>query len=581
MAIIIVLAVTFILMLTAPLIFSAIYYKSRESTVLHINQDRKRDPRYFGKFFGQLVQSRLPEIKDDVIRLSKEEIFLDADHAKKEEYKENLTYLVIAREKDFAAPETTKYFEKEIYCEKNAKILHGGTKIRAGYCKHNMILGNRIQVVRWVDAEETLAIYDHCDLGISASAGEMLSIGYGCNFQRMYAPEIRIGQYPEDDIDPVEGKDPRIFRLPVQVNKERNMRYISKEMINEDGIVDFSVLSWRNLTIIENIIIQGDVRSQKGVRLCDGAVVCGNIFAEGDVLLGVNAAVLGNIFSQGNIVLEERATVGQRGRICSVIARDHITFHGKNFVFGYVSSERGGKVLSCPEAEEKPKTKFQFLPKAWHLQHLRFRDLYDYEHVDQQGFRREKALEDVIVPKGATAVARSMFFACRKLKWAELPAEIKEIRDYAFADCEDFEEVRGFEHMELEHVGTSAFENCKRLKEIRFPKSVRTLEGAAFAGCEDLQRVEFAPEAELEWIGDHCFRDCKALEEITIPDSTVYLGVSAFRGCTALKRLSLPEHLSEAAELGRLQERGVELEYRAAVEEEEDGAEEAETQAVD
>lgn len=577
MAIIFVLAITFVLMLISPIVFSTIYYKKRKSTVLHINQERIRDARYFGKNFAKMVQGRLSEAKNNVILLSKEETFLDTDLAKANDYKEEMEQMVIARKKEFTAPATVKSFWKEIYCENNARILEEGTRIRAAYCRQNMILGNGILVVRWVDAEKTLAIYDHCDLGISASAGELLSIGRDCNFQRIFAPEIQIGQYPDDHLDPAEGKDPRIFRLTIQVNKERNMRYISKEMINEDGIVDFSVLSWRNLTVTEKIIIQGDVRSQRGVRLCDNAVVCGNIFAEGDVLLGKNTAVLGNVFSQGNIVLEERATVGQRGRICSVIARNHITFHGRNFVFGYVSAERGGRVLPYPEGVEIPKKKFQFLPKAVHLQHLRFKDLYDFEHVDQQGFRKEKMLEDVVVPSGATVIPKSMFFSCKKLTWIEMPAEIREIRDYAFADCEAFEEIRGFEHMALERVGTSAFENCKRLKELQFPKCIKSLEGAAFAGCEDLRKVEFAPEAVLERIGDHCFRDCAALEEMIIPDSVTYLGVSSFRGCSALKRLSLPEHLSETAELERLTKQGVELIFRVLVEEEENETKDAES----
>lgn len=567
MGIIIVLAVIFVLMMAGPIAFAAVYYKRHQSTVLHINQDRVRDPRYFGKFFANMVQSRLPEIEEDVIHLSRDEIFFDADSAKEDDYREEFPWMVIAREQDFLPPEAAKYFRKEIYSGKNASILHEGTKLRAAYSKQNMILGNGIQVVRWADAEETLAIYDNCDLGISVSAGELLSIGYGCAFQRMYAPEIRIGQYPDSSLHPAAGKDPRIYRLPIQVSKEKNMRYISKEMINEEGIVDNSVLSWRNLTIIEKIIVQGDVRSQKSVRLCDDAVVCGNIFAEGDILLGKNTAVLGNIFCQGSIVLEERATVGQQGRICSVIAREHITFHGENFVFGYVSSERGGRVLPCPMQQERPAPQYQYLSKPDLVQHLRFKNLPDYENIDQQGFRKNKGLEDVIVPRGAVRIPRSMFFSCRKLKWAQLPPEIEKIDDFAFADCGELKEICGFEDTSLEYVGTSAFENCKRLTGMRFPKTVRTLEGAAFAGCEGLQWVEFLPGAVLEKIGDHCFRDCTALQEMVIPDSVMYLGMSAFRGCSALKRLSLPERFRESKELQGLKEQGAELIFRAAPEE--------------
>lgn len=118
MGTIIVLAVAFVAMLTGPVVFAAIYYKRRQSTVLHINQDRVRDPRYFGKFFADMVQSRIPEIQGDVIRLSRDEAFLNYDTAKKEDYIEEIQRMVIARKKDFISPKTVKSYLKEIYCAK-------------------------------------------------------------------------------------------------------------------------------------------------------------------------------------------------------------------------------------------------------------------------------------------------------------------------------------------------------------------------------------------------------------------------------------------------------------------------------
>ena len=55
--------------------------------------------------------------------------------------------------------------------------------------------------------------------------------------------------------------------------------------------------------------------------------------------------MLGNIFTQGNIIFEEGASAGQPDKIISVVARGTITFYGGNYVYGYVVSEGGGKIL--------------------------------------------------------------------------------------------------------------------------------------------------------------------------------------------------------------------------------------------
>lgn len=572
MQIIVGLMIGFLLMLTGPVIGAAIYYKKREGTVLHINQERVRDPRYFGKAFASMVEKGIANSEGNKIRLSREEAFFDGD--KHKDYKECMEELVICQEKEFCPPASVKEFRKEIYSGENAKLTKGELKLRAVCSKKKMILGNNVTVLRWADAEETLTVYDNCDLGISASAGRKMSIGRNCQFRRLYAPVILIGQYPDSTVDPTEGKDPRIFRLPVETSKEKNMRYISKEMINEEGVVDFSVLSWRNVTVTEKIIVQGDVRSHKGVRLCDDAVVCGNLFAEGDVLLGKNAAVLGSIFSQGSIYFEERATAGQQGRISSVIARDTITFEKNNFVFGYVSCEKTGRI-GAEENHVSP-SEFQFLEAHRQRKHLEFKDLYDYEHVDNQGFRKEPDLEDVVIVKGAKQIQRSMFFNCEALCRVALPPEIQRIGDYAFADCYELKELAGFSNMQLEEIETSSFENCRELSEIVFPSTVKRLGGAAFGGCVKLHAAVFPEDSELEAIGDHCFNGCSSLKELWLPDGVNVIGVSAFCGCTGLKRLSLPEGCRNEPGITELAESSeLEIVYRRAAGETVSAVEEA------
>lgn len=556
MEIIIAFMVLFVLMLAGPVIGAALYYKTRKGTVLHINQERIRDARYFGKSFSQMIEKNMNSITGNKIRLSREETFIDGD--KQAGSNEKMAELIIAREKEFSPPALVKEFRKEIYSGENAMLSGKGVKVRAIYCKKKMILGYKTQVIRWADAEETLAVYDDCDLGISASAGEQMSIGYHCSFRRLYAPQIRLGQYPDSKRRAEDGKDPKIYRLPIQTSKEKNMRYISKEMINEKGVVDFSVVSWRNVTVTEKIIVQGDIRSHKGVRLCDDAVVCGNIFAEEDVLLGKNAAVLGNIFTQGSVYFEERATAGQRGRISSVIARESITFEGNNFVFGYVSCEKEGKVEAAAESGDM--RKLQYLGMPSHLEKLTFKDLYDYEHVDQQGFRGEASLREVVIPSGAASVPDSMFFACKSLERVTFPYSIKRIGNYAFADCYKLKRLKGFSEMMLEEIGTSGFENCRELETVTFTSALRRLGGAAFGGCSSLTDVKFLKHTRLETVGDHCFRGCSRLEELEFPDTVSYIGISAFRGCDSLKKISLPAACSQTPGIAELQETRPEVE---------------------
>lgn len=530
----------FIVLLLYPIVNSVFYLKKYKSGILHINQNRVRDARYFGKSFASLIESQINGVSDNQIKLSQLETFVDGDVQAK--YPAEVPELVICRIKDFYAPVDVQEFQKEIYSAKNIVLNQGRLIARAVYSRRNIILGSGTQIERWVDANGTLAIYENCNLGISASSKVRMSIGEGCNFRRLFAPEIRIGQYPGSNLDSTHGKNPKIYRMPIQNNKERNMKYIRKEMINDDGVVDFSVLSSRNVIINEKIIVQGDIRSHKGVRLCDDAVVCGNVFAEQDVILGRNAVILGNVFSQGNIVLEEGAVIGQQGRICSAIARGSITFSKNTFVFGYVSCEREGKVVAdhAFQPDVKPYENVNFLELNQPISKITFKDLYDYEHVDQQGFRFREELEEVQIPNGAVKVPSSMFFHCSALAKVVLPQSIQVLEDYAFADCRSLHTIPYFNQLELRKIGISVFENCVNMKEIRIPATVEQINAAAFAGCQSLTKIEFQINSQLRWIGDHCFRGCKNLKVIRLPEQTEYVGISAFLECENLERLQIP-----------------------------------------
>mgnify|MGYP002510104501 CR=1 FL=1 len=533
-----------VFMLAVPLGGAIIYYKTRQAEILRINQMKVRDGRYFAKSFAALVEGKLDEIKENKISLSRPEEFIDADVQKV--YPEEVEKVVVARRSDFHIPSQVKVFAKEIYAAKNFRPIKGGAvELRAAFSRGKMILPENTDVVRWVDSDRTLAVYDGCDLGLSASARQRMCIGQGCRFHRLYAPEIYLGQYPDELMDEKKGKDPRIYRMGIQKARWENIRYISNDMINEEGVVDFSVVSGSNLEVLEKLIVNGDIRSHKGVRLYDGSIVCGNIFAEGDVHLGRNACVLGNIFTQGSIYFEEGAVAGQRSRISSVIARKVITFEKNTFVFGYIDCEAGGEILGKKpeegEEKEKPARKYKYLGNPWEEHYLKFSSLDDYNNVDKQGFRFFREMKDVVIPYGAKRIPDSMFYSCSGLERVEIPDTVEEIGNHAFAECEKLKDISFQRLTHLRKIGTSAFENCKALKSVFLPGALEKIGGAAFSGCTNMERVTFGEDFRIEKLPDHCFRGCSNLKEIDLPKAVREFGISSFLECPFIPQIWMPD----------------------------------------
>lgn len=522
-------------MLSAPFIGAITYCLWKKGKVLSIRQEKKKDARYFGKAFSEMVERKISSIEDNTIKLSKRETFVYGNKIKKDQ--NEIDEIVICRDDDFYAPKEVKAFYKEIYSEHNVVFSSENVVIRAAYAKEKMILADSTLVDRWVDAEETIAIYDNCDLGVSATAGKRLSIGMGCKFRRLYAPEIYIGQCPNDIKDPMESKNPYMLESAGEIEVVRNIKTVDRDMANERNEAKITVLTNKNLMILEDIILKGDICSDKGVRLCDGAVVCGNIFAEGDIHIGVNAVVLGNIFTQGSIFVEKNAMIGQPGKICSMIAREKISFEKDITVFGFVSCEGGGKVM---EREEGKKHHYIFLPMETYRTEVYFDNLKEYEKVAEQGFRKEEFLKTVEIRVPAKSVPKSFCFDCKALENVTLPDTIEDIGAYAFADCSRLKTLTKFSCMKVKSIATSAFENCGELDELDFPKELEVLGGAAFAGCKNVNSITFARGSSLKIIGDHCFRGCEKVESISLPDTVEKIGISAFAGCNSLKYINIP-----------------------------------------
>jgi len=524
-------------MLLAPFVGAVAYCKRKKGDILEISQNKVKDPRYFGKAFAKYLEENHKKREAGMIQLSRKEEYLNCD--KEVKYKSVMNKLMICMTNDFVFPSVVKSYTKEIYSAQNVINNQLYVDIRAAYAKNKMVLANGTRVDRWVDAEETMAIYDKCDLGMSASAGRRMSVGKNCTFRRLYAPEILIGQYPDNIKD---NKSKYLQELLYKGSEFRDIirdiTTVNEEIANSQGEICKTILTKHDLIVLEKMIVKGDVRTEKSLRLCDGVVVYGNIFAEKDIHIGKDVIVLGNVFTQGSIYVENGAILGYPGRIISVIARDNITFENDIVVYGYVSCEKKGKIIE--KNIEKERFEFKLLDTQEYITSLILDDITQYNALEQQGYRKEEFLKNVEIKVKAKKVPRSMFFACESLESVSFSPSIEIIEDYAFADCVSLKELVDFSDSSIKKIGISSFENCKSLENIKFSIALESISAAAFCGCENIKNISFSSNDKLKVIGEHCFRGCKNLETIELPDSIEKIGSSAFLECEALRPVIIP-----------------------------------------
>lgn len=321
-------ALLFLSLMALPFVVAMVTNKRIHDVSLMVRYDNVRDPRYFAKSFGAMMEHGLQSYTGGgTIRLSREEKLsvppLRADVC------ETLLYAA-----ENFAPETAITFTKELY-GRGAIVLPPGTHVRAAQSRTRLTLGEGCEVVRWVDGEICLRAEKNCDLGISASSARELYVEVGCNFRRLYAPEIFIGgaSVPESPVSE---------RIEKEI--ERDIR-----RVKQGEIIEKTLVRKADLIIEENAVIYGSVKSTGTLHVRAGTVITGNAVADGEVVLERGVRVGGIVFSQENALLGPGVQVGARGKIKSVIAKNRVVLSEGAHIYGYVNCEHTGVSVSAEE----------------------------------------------------------------------------------------------------------------------------------------------------------------------------------------------------------------------------------------
>ena len=163
---------------------------------------------------------------------------------------------------------------------------------------------------------------------------------------------------------------------------------------------------------------------------------------------------------------------------------------------------------------------------------------------------------------GVATIGERAFQRCSKLTSASIAESVKEIGDYAFADCINlvgivipdsvvnlgagaFAGCSGMTSASLgrglKAIKDETFLRCSGLVGIVIPANIRTIGSNAFYACSQLRTVSNAFGLRSLAVG--AFGGCGLLKTLTLPDSVLSVGAGALSGCPRLTDLLIPRNL--------------------------------------
>lgn len=130
----------------------------------------------------------------------------------------------------------------------------------------------------------------------------------------------------------------------------------------------------------------------------------------------------------------------------------------------------------------------------------------------------------------------------------EIPANVRVIGDYAFANTRNFNGVSTWEEG-TQLIGTYAFYKCTNLtltEKGALPSTVNTIGVYAFAECSNIQ-IDISKTTITE-IADYLFYNCDNLHNLTLPQTVVTVGAYAFSECNNLNEVVLDDNVRSIKE---------------------------------
>ena len=147
-----------------------------------------------------------------------------------------------------------------------------------------------------------------------------------------------------------------------------------------------------------------------------------------------------------------------------------------------------------------------------------------------------------------TSIAEEAFKGNSEITSLTIPASVKSIGVYAFANMPNLKTVAFENASMITEIGYSAFSNCPQLSKFNsttegklvVPENIIRLKGDVFEGSA-FTDIDFG--IKITKIGNNAFAYCRKLQALNIPNNVEEVGFEAFENCTSLKSVNLSESL--------------------------------------
>ena len=140
-----------------------------------------------------------------------------------------------------------------------------------------------------------------------------------------------------------------------------------------------------------------------------------------------------------------------------------------------------------------------------------------------------------IEAEGVTNIGDYCFYCAGKLIFLKTGDALREIGDFAFADCGKLALVN---LSGLDVIGAAAFRNNTSLKDNLTLERVASVGEEAFKGCSGITDVTLG--TVLTSLEREAFADCTSLNSFLVPNSVSVIKEGAFKGCESLRTINIP-----------------------------------------
>ncbi|MBQ4294953.1 MAG: leucine-rich repeat protein [Prevotella sp.] len=137
------------------------------------------------------------------------------------------------------------------------------------------------------------------------------------------------------------------------------------------------------------------------------------------------------------------------------------------------------------------------------------------------------------VPKGVEIIGQRAFECNATLSSIEVGPQVKQVEDYAFAQCEML--ANALFLGEQTTFGEGVFSQCLALESVTLPGKLEQLPANSFFSCESLTSLELP--ATVVSIGERALEGCVLLERLVLPAAVEEIGGQAFFFCEGLQNV--------------------------------------------